>query len=162
MATALEIKQSLGKLTPEHRIARYLVKMARNMNNPQWKNDKAVQEVLTNDILDIKKVRAKFEAQDICTPQEFDTAIAKLRTQGLVKKDTLWREKLSPIEQATDLVDTDVYNEGEIEEMKKDADRILEFPKAERDEMLKNSRYSDALKTEIAKREAKPIIKRTL
>lgn len=154
--TTLQVKTSLGKLTPKHRIARYLVKMARNMNNPRWRGDELVHKVLTGDVLDIKKVRAHFVERRIITGLEFDEAVMQLRADGLIEEGAFWREKTSEIEVAVDLIDIEMRDDADNRAANEDVARLMTLDKASRD-VLK-TQYSILAQTKIAEEEAKAFI----
>lgn len=71
-------------LSREHKILRYLAKMALNKNNPLWQANPHVQRVLTNGEVDLEKVKSLFEERGMMTRAEFDTNIQALKSSGFV------------------------------------------------------------------------------
>lgn len=87
MATATQIAKNITTLSPEHRIIQYVVKMWRNRNNPVWTDDANVKKVLNEGNLDVAKVRQHFVDRGIVTAAEFNTAVQRGVTAGVLTAD---------------------------------------------------------------------------
>lgn len=87
MATATQIANNIATLSPEHRIVRYVVKMWRNRANSAWLADKNIKKVLSNGKLVKNIVRQHFIDRGILTGEEFDTAIQRGVSAGVLTND---------------------------------------------------------------------------
>lgn len=77
--------QTMQYMSLEERVLRYVVKMERNKDNPAWATTPSVEQVKRAGKPDIALVRNLFVERGIApTSGDFDTAVAYLRTQGLV------------------------------------------------------------------------------
>lgn len=105
MATAQQIANNIEVFSPEHRIIRYVVKMWRNRNNPDWDADKFVQRVRDgNKKLLIAKVKEHFvDTRKLMTAEEFDTAVQRGIDAGVLTADL--RTTGALLIQVSDLLD---------------------------------------------------------
>lgn len=136
MATPQQIANNITTLSPEHRIIRYVVKMWRNRNNPVWTGDVNVKKVLTSGNLDIAKVRNHFVERGIVTAAEFNTAVQRGVTAGVLTADL---KKCGPtLIEVSDLLDARQKSENEEAQAQADAQRLATLPAADRDALKVN------------------------
>lgn len=136
MATPTQIANNITLLSPEHRIIRYVVKMWRNRNNPIWTGDVNVKKVLTSGSLDIAKVRQHFVERGIVTATEFNTAVQRGVTAGVLTADL--KECGKTLIEVSDILDARQTAENEEAQAKADATRLATLPQADRDALKVN------------------------
>jgi len=136
MATATQIANAITTLSPEHRIIRYVVKMWRNRANSAWLADVNVKKVLSNGALVKNVVRQHFIDRGILTAEEFDTAIQRGVTAGVLTADL--KECGPTLIQASDILDARQQAENEEAQAQRDATRLATLPTAERDALKAN------------------------
>lgn len=136
MATPTQIANNIVTLSPEHRIIRYVVKMWRNRNNPTWTNDVNVKKVLNAGNLDIAKVRNHFVTRGIVTATEFNTAVQRGVTAGVLTADL--RECGPTLIEVSDILDARQKAENDEAQAQADATRLATLEPADRDALKAN------------------------
>lgn len=152
MATPQQIANNIASGSPEHRIIRYIVKMWRNRNDTEWNKNRFVQRIKDGDGgVNVRKIRDLFVERNICTADEFDTAIARGVNAGILSNDL--RSVGKTLLDVNDLIEERVLAEGLEAEAQDQANRLMQFNKEERDVYKTDSRITDRAREIIAANE---------